>query len=168
LQTIPKHTLWAGFKDQLVLKKDLGSSLFWIASAALIILSSLRLQLGEPQNPGPGFLPFLVGILLLILSVALLFRSLRESKIKESGQPQPSAQKFKLFATVGALLIFALAFPHLGFLLTTIPLMIFLPRVVGDLKWRTSLLIGISTSVGMYLLFKVWLKVQFPAGLWGL
>jgi putative tricarboxylic transport membrane protein len=150
-----------------VLKKDLISSLFWMTSAGLIIFGSLRLQLGVPQNPGPGFLPFLVGILLLILSAALLIRSLRERREEDPAKASGSAKRVKLFGTVAALLVFPFAFPHLGFLLTTIPLMIFLSRVVGELNWKISLTIGHATSFFMYFLFKVWLKVQFPTGPWG-
>jgi len=138
-----------------------------MTAAALIIFGSLRLQLGAPQNPGPGFLPFLVGTLLLILSTALLVRSLRDGRENEPVKSSGSAKSIKLFGTVAALLLFAFAFPHLGFLPTTIPLMIFLSRVVGELNWKISLTIGMATSFFMYLLFKVWLKVQFPTGPWG-
>jgi hypothetical protein len=151
-----------------VLRKDLNSSLFWVGASVLIILGSLRLQFGVPQNPGPGFLPFLVGLLLLILSLALLMRSLRERKEKEPAQARAGVKNFKLFGTVAALLLFALIFPYLGFLLTTIPLMIFLSRAIGELKWKTSLAIGVLISFSMYILFKVWLKVQFPPGPWGI
>ncbi len=148
-------------------RKDLISSLFWIGSGGLIILGSLRLHLGTPQNPGPGFLPLLVGVLLLILSTALLIRSLGGESEKVPARTPGAANHFKLIGTVVALFFFAFAFPHLGLLLTAIPLMIFLPRAIGELSWRASLLIGILTSSGMYILFKLWLGVQFPAGPWG-
>jgi hypothetical protein len=151
-----------------MLRNDLISSLFWVGASVLIILGSLRLQFGVPQNPGPGFLPFLVGLLLLILSLALLIRSLRGRREKESALATAGVKNFKLFGTVAALLLFALIFPYLGFLLTTIPLMIFLSRAIGGLNWKTSLAIGILISFSMYILFKLWLNVQFPPGPWGI
>jgi hypothetical protein len=45
--------------------------------------------------------------------------------------------------------------------------MIFLPRAIGKLSWKISITIGFLTSLAMYGLFKMWLKVQFPAGPWG-
>ena len=150
-----------------MLSKDLIGSLFWTACGGAIVLGSLRLPLGGPQNPGPGFLPLLVGVLLLALSVALLVRSARSREKKKTGPTAASSRRFKLVATTGALFLFAFAFPHLGFLITTIPLMIFLPRVIGELSWKVSLAIGFLTSLAMYALFKVWLKVQFPVGPWG-
>jgi len=154
-------------KGCLVLRKDLFSSLFWIASGALIILGSLRLPLGGPQNPGPGFLPFLVGVLMLILSVALLVRSAHFKAEKRTEPAAVSPKSFKLVGTAAVLFLFAFAFPHLGFLPATIPLMIFLSRVIGELNWKISLAIGFLTSFAMYALFKIWLKVQFPVGPWG-
>jgi hypothetical protein len=143
------------------------SSLFWTACGGLIVMASLRLPLGAPQNPGPGFLPFLVGVLMLVLSLALLIRSARSRGEKSTGPAAVSSKKFKLIATAAALFLFAFVFPRLGFLITAIPLMIFLPRVIGELSWKVSLAIGFSTSLAMYALFKIWLKVQFPVGPWG-
>jgi len=104
---------------------------------------------------------------MLLLAIALLVRSLRKRKENKSVRTSGSANRKKLLGTVFALLSFAFAFPHLGFLLTTIPLMIFLSRAVGELNWKISLTIGLTTSFFMFLLFKVWLKVQFPTGPWG-
>ncbi len=104
---------------------------------------------------------------MLVLSVALLVRSVRIKEEEKSKPAAASSKKFKLVATGGALFLFAFAFPHLGFLITTIPLMIFLARVIGELNWKVSLAIGFLTSVAMYVLFKIWLKVQFPVGPWG-
>jgi len=150
-----------------MLRKDLFSSLFWIASGALIILGSLRLPLGGPQNPGSGFLPFLVGVLMMILSIGLLVRSAHFQREKIAGPAAVSSKSFKLVGTAAALFLFAFVFPYLGFLITTIPLMIFLSRVIGEMKWKVSLAIGFLTSLAMYALFKIWLKVQFPMGPWG-
>ncbi len=129
--------------------KDIISSLFWTTCGGLIIMASLRLPLGAPHNPGPGFLPFLVGVLMLLLSAALLVRSFRSRGEKTTGPAAVSSKKFKLIATAAALFLFAFAFPRLGFLITTIPLMIFLPRVIGELSWKVSLAIGFLTSLAI-------------------
>jgi len=104
---------------------------------------------------------------MLILSVALLVRSVHFKGEKITGPAAGSSKNFKLAGTVVALFLFAFGFPHLGFLIATIPLMIFLPRVIGELSWKVSLAIGFLTSLAMYALFKIWLKVQFPLGPWG-
>jgi hypothetical protein len=104
---------------------------------------------------------------MLVLSVALLIRSFRSGEEKGGAAARDSSKRLKLIGTGAALFLFVAAFPHLCFLIPTLPLMIFLTRVIGVLSWRVSLAIGLSTSLAMYALFKIWLKVQFPAGPWG-
>jgi len=147
--------------------KDFGSSLFWILCSVLITAGSLRLPVGQPHNPGPGFLPLSVGVLMGILSMVLLWRSRRKKEAGETIQTTQPRNRFKLIGTLLAMLVYVPAFPFLGFIPATIPLMVFLFKAVGELGWKISLGGGIFTSICLYLIFKVWLQVQFPIGLWG-
>lgn len=148
-------------------RKDILSSLFWILCGTLIIVGSLHLPVGEPQNPGPGFLPLLVGVLMTILSITLLAFSLRSSPPEEKIKWGPKGNLYKMVNTLLAMSIYVVAFPPFGFLLTTTVLLIFLFRAIGGLSWKISLVGGTCISGMVYLLFKVWLQVQFPAGLLG-
>jgi hypothetical protein len=133
----------------------------------LIGVGALRLPLGEPQNPGPGFLPLSVGSLMVLLAFALLLRSLRkgeDSKTHRAAQPE-SLQK--LIGTFLAILLYVPGFSRLGFIPATIPLMVFLFKYIGEMGWKISLAGGILISLSLYFIFKVWLQVQFPIGLWG-
>ena len=147
--------------------KDFCSSLFWILCSVLITAGSLRLPVGQPQNPGPGFLPLSVGVLMGLLSTVLLWRSRRKKEAEETIQTIPPRNRFKLIGAFLAMLVYVPAFPFLGFIPATIPLMVFLFKAVGEMGWKVSLVGGIFTSIFLYLIFKVWLQVQFPIGLWG-
>jgi hypothetical protein len=46
--------------------------------------------------------------------------------------------------------------------------MVFLFRAVAAFDWRLTLGGAIASALLSYLLFKVWLQVQLPAGPWGL
>ncbi len=148
--------------------RDLFSSLFWMLCSVFIIVGSLRLPVGQPHNPGPGFLPLSVGGLMAILSSVLLWRSRPKKNTEEAPQKSGPRNLFKLVATFAALLIYVPAFPFLGFLFATIPLMVFLFKAIGEAGWKISLAGGTFISLGMYMIFKVWLQVQFPIGLWGI
>jgi hypothetical protein len=103
-----------------------------------------------------------------ICSTVLLLRAIREGG---TGQPIRALRPknlFKLIGTLAAILSYVFLFPLLGFIPATIILMIFLFKAIGEMGWKTTLAWGISTSISMYLIFKVWLMVQFPIGLWGL
>ncbi len=102
-----------------------------------------------------------------ILSTVLLWRSLRKKKAEETIQTIQPRNRFKLIGTFLAMLVYVPAFPFLGFILATIPLMVFLFKAIGEMGWKMSLVGGTFTSICLYLIFKVWLQVQFPIGLWG-
>jgi putative tricarboxylic transport membrane protein len=149
-------------------QKDFWSSLFWILSGGLIIAGSLRLPLWEPQNPGPGFLPLSVGSLMVLLAIALLWRSLRKGEDSKTNRALTPGSLQKLIGTFLAILLYVPAFPRLGFIVATVPLMVFLFKYIGEMGWKISLTGGILISLSLYFIFKVWLQVQFPIGLWGI
>ncbi len=103
-----------------------------------------------------------------VCSVILLLRALRDGKADQAiGLIKPK-NLFKLLGTFAAILGYVFIFPPLGFIPATVILMIFLFKAIGEMGWKSSLAWGIATSISMYLIFKVWLMVQFPVGLWGL
>ena len=148
--------------------RDFFSSLFWTGCGLLMIFWSLRLPVGGPNNPGPGFLPLSVGILMTILSAVLLGRSVRQKEMKGALPKWEPRNIFKLTAAFAAMLIYIPFFPLLGFLFATIPLMIFLFKAIGETSWKLSIAGGTLLSLAMYMIFKVWLQVQFPIGPWGI
>jgi hypothetical protein len=44
----------------------------------------------------------------------------------------------------------------------------FLLAVIGSEKWTTVILGGAFSTLASYLLFEVWLKLQFPKGIFGI
>jgi putative tricarboxylic transport membrane protein len=149
-------------------KKDLWSSLFWILCGILIVAGALRLPLGDPQNPGPGFLPLFIGGLMVLLATALLWRTVRKSEDPKTNRAGKPGSLQKLIGTFLAILLYVPAFSRLGFIPATIPLMIFLFKYIGEMGWKISVAGGILVSLSLYFIFKVWLQVQFPIGLWGI
>jgi hypothetical protein len=147
---------------------DLISSLFWLLCSALIIIGSLRLAVGTMGNPGPGFMPLLIGLLLSIISILLFIRSLKQSTIQKNALGVEKNGWYKVVTMGIALLIYAVTLPRLGFLFITFVLMVFLFKAAGEMKWKTSLGGAILTTSLFYILFKICLKVQLPLGPWGM
>lgn len=147
---------------------DLIGGLFWLLCSALIIIGSLHLPLGMVANPGPGFVPLVVGILLGIISFAISIDSIIQRASERRVFLVDKKQWPKIVTTVLLILIYTIAFAHLGFLLSTMLLMFFLFKAIGSMSRRASLVGAILTSAFFYLVFKVWLKVQFPGGFLGM
>lgn len=129
---------------------------------------SLRMSIGRLGEPGPGFLPLWVGALLVLTSLALFIRSLRLEKTDAKVFGLGRREGFKVLTTSLSLILYAFLLKPLGFALVTLLLLVFLFRVIGDLTWKVSIAGPIITTCFFYLLFKVWLEVQFPMGPFGM
>lgn len=143
---------------------DLVSSLFWLLCAILIVVCSLRIPVGRVSNPGPGLIPLFLGVILGIFAIVLFIRSLLQSVSEVTPFRLEKHQAYRVIGTVGAMLVYAFTFIHLGFVTTTLLLMLFLLKVIFKLKWTISVGGAIIISCCAYLLFKVWLGLQLPAG----
>ena len=104
------------------MSKEEGCSLFWLGLAILILIGSMRLSLGSLDNPGPGFLPFIAGLIMGVLAVIVYFQSrgatFSAKKIKGPLWTNPVAVKKVVFATL-ALFAYAVGMDYLGFLIST-------------------------------------------------
>jgi len=149
-------------------KYDLISSLFLFLTGLWIAVASMGLPVGKIWNPGPGFVPLLIGSLLAMVSFILLVRKFLQGSSRSKPFWLDKRRWPKVLSTVVFLAIYIVVLPLFGFLLTTLFIMIFLFKAVGELDWKFSIGGAILTSSLSYLLFKFWLGVQFPGGPWGM
>jgi hypothetical protein len=143
--------------------------LFWIIVSLFVCTGAIGLKLGTPSDPGPGFLPFGAGALLGILALAHLLKVCLASSGGESGEFLWRELSWRrCLSVVLAVFVYALLLPLLGYLIATFILMVVLFSLYDRRRWAivvpsSLLVIGIT-----YLVFHVWLKVQFPIGFFGI
>ena len=128
--------------------------------------SSIHLSMGRWRHPGPGFFPFGLAIVLVLLSLALLSRHW-----KKDSSPSPFwPGRTWLRPLLGVLsqVFYALLYDMIGFILTTFLFLIIWMWVIERLRWRTILSISIGTTVALYLIFNLFLEVPLPPGFLGL
>jgi putative tricarboxylic transport membrane protein len=136
--------------------------LLWIVLSIMICLGSVQLNLGALTEPGPGFMPFVIGVLLLLLSIASLLEENRS--IKEQILPSmPRERALKLIFTMVALWLYAILLPVAGFVLTTFALMLFLFKVIEKVRWQMAVIASGLSVVVCYFLFTS-LGAEFPKG----
>ena len=143
---------------------DQKSSLFLIVLSLIVILGAVQLGLGDLHKPGPGFFPFLAGVILMISSVAVWVKGLRS---KEEPPEQARILGKKLILVILALLSYFWLFKILGFIVCTALLMGFLLYIYEPRKWW---IIGVEVAFSvflLYLVFKWLLNVRFPNGVLG-
>jgi putative tricarboxylic transport membrane protein len=120
-------------------------------------------------KPDPGFFPFWLGIGLIILSLALILQSMRGRINSGAAQPLWKGLRWqKVIFLLGVLLLYSIFLESLGYILATFLLMFFMFRAVEAQKWPIVILGSVVTSLFTYILFRLWLQVQLPVGLWGI
>ena len=118
--------------------------------------------MGRAKHPGPGFLPFGLALCLIILSLALIFKSWKGDI---SSIPfWPRRTWLRPLLGVSIFILYALVIERLGFLLSTFPFLIIWMRLIERVRWRTLIGISIGTTAGLYLIFVFFLEVPLPAG----
>ncbi len=151
-------------------KNDLIPAIIWIILGIAVAIGSYRLKLGNLANPGPGLMPFLLGIALLVCSFPVLIHSflkmMRKTEQKEKIIWSEIDFK-KLVIVLTSLIGYAVILEKIGFVTTTFLLLSILFKTVDSQKWFSVLIASILTVIITYFLFVVILKVELPSGFLG-
>ncbi len=134
-----------------------------------ILLGSIPYNVGSLATPGPGFFPFSLGMLTILLSaVGFVDATLkRKSGNKWSNPFARRSWVNPLIVTVAVLVYGALLVP-LGFLLCTALFVAFLLRLGYPQHFYWVLGGALATSVISYFIFDILLKAQLPKGIFGI
>jgi len=135
-----------------------GLFLAGLGLAGLYIAS--RLNFGNVHQPGSGFYPVLVCVLLAALGVLSLVRA---DKGPAADGNYASGDK-RIWVVVTALAVYTWALPKVGFVLCTVALLLLLLRSVGRVSWTGSAISAVVGSVTTYAGL-VRLGLPLPAGL---
>lgn len=142
-------------------------SVLFLILSVFISLGSVKMGIGKLNEPGPGLMPFLGGILLGVLSLAdLLLRN--ASKLEGDEIGFKGVRWGRLFLSIVPLFAFTLLLPILGYLITTFLVMLFLYKCIEPQKWWVALSGALLSTILTYLLFAVALKTFFPEGIFSL
>lgn len=144
-------------------KYDLYGGIFWLCMAIFVSGMGIKFGLGTPSYPRPGFFPFLVGLILLGLSVGILVLTLKE-KYKEANFSESPFFGKKVFFTLAILLAYSFSLEFLGYVIGSFLLMLYLFKVPGAQKWWFSTLVTVVLIALTYYFFGVLLQAQFPKG----
>jgi len=136
-----------------------------IVSAVTISLST-KFPFGSFANPGPGFLPLSVGIIMFLLSLILFVQSFLRREGGEKAVLVKGATA-RVLLILASLIVYGLLLESLGFILTTFLLMGFLLLAIGSQRIVLALLISLFSAIGCYAVFQLWLEVQLPKGIFG-
>lgn len=149
---------------EVIRNSELWGGLFWLALGAFVIWAGRDMGLGRLNEPGPGFAFFWIGVIMCALAAVVIGQSLF------SGGPTLASlwagtNVRKVLVVTALLLLYAVAFETVGFLLCTLVLLLTLMWFVDPVDWRLATAVAFVAAFGVWAALTKWLKIQLPAGL---
>jgi putative tricarboxylic transport membrane protein len=140
-----------------------GGGLF---AAAVYLGLAFRLPFGEMDQPGAAIFPVVVGVILMVASLATMWEGWRLDRDEQVDVPA-GADLRRLLSLIGSLLGYFLTLPWLGQIISSILFCTLLMRVLTDLGWTRIVAYSLMISISLYSVFVMLLKVPMPRGIWG-
>ncbi len=144
-----------------------------IAGAGLLAFA-LAFSAGALKNhiywgeygPGPGFMPFWLGLVMALLAAMLLIGALRSKEPGSAWLPDGEGLR-RLLLVLGVTIAFVALLSVLGMLIGTTLFIAILMRGLERHPWPLTLAVSIGVTAFNFLVFTFWLRVPFPEGLLG-
>lgn len=142
---------------------DTVAGIFGILLGGAVIIGAVRLHLGTPQEPQPGFFPFVAAVILVVLCGILLVQALcgRRQGMEAFGE------MWRPVILIAGLFVYAVVLDVVGYVVATTVLSVVVLRVLDTKTWWKLLVISLALSLGTYLLFDRLLDVSLPEGVLG-
>lgn len=133
---------------------------FLILFSIVYCAASIRLKIGRLVEPGPGFMPFIIGVFMGTVSLIELRRNFK-AQIENGEMPFSPKKVRKPLMVCAAVAVYALILTPLGYLSSTFLLMLFLLKGIEPQRWITAIIVATFATAISYLIFVVWLGSQF-------
>jgi hypothetical protein len=137
-----------------------------VVAAALAIVGTgfasqaLTLTFGDLGLPGPGFFPFVLGVLLVALTAAIFVTALRAP----AGEPRVTLGHPPVLVTVSAMIAAAALFERLGAFISLGGFSAVMLVFVGGVRIAPAILASALGMLAVWYVFRVALGVQLPLG----
>jgi putative tricarboxylic transport membrane protein len=141
-------------------------SVVFLVLSCLIMIESVSLKLDTIRDPGPGFVPFFLGLTLAILSIIAFIFPDKQQKMAAFWNDWQKGRGIVLIFV--GLVVYLSLVRVLGFYIDTFLLMTFLMKAFGEKGIKRPLIIALLTVGVTYLFFHKLLFIPFPQGFLGI
>jgi hypothetical protein len=143
---------------------DQAAGTFFAAFSLAVLWETRKIPLGFLAEPGPGAMPMLLAIVLLVCSLALVVGG---GSARRLSSLRWEEWRHALFI-LGTCSFMALAIERLGYRLTVLAALLVLVSVLEKRGWIAGLAFAAGFSFGSYYVFHSLLQVPLPQGPLGL
>lgn len=142
----------------------IGGASVLLLGLATIAVSWLTLPYSGEFGPGPGFLPFWIGVVLTVCAVPVILAAIRAPRTPERLFRPETAKGLQVLALiVGVFLVL----PILGFSLGLALIAGGGMRLMGRHSWLACGATVLGAAVAIHVLFGEWLGIPLPTGVTG-
>lgn len=142
-------------------QKDVLAGAFYIVAGAGFSLGALNYKMGDAARMGPGWFPFYVGLLLVLVGVLTaipgLRRTAQQDKVRRPDLPA-------LLWILGSIVLFGLLLEPLGLVLSLLLLVLTSMLAGHEFRWRDAIVTAVVLIAFSYVTF-VW-GIELQIGLW--
>lgn len=145
-------------------KIDVLAGLFVILLGVLSIVESLNFNMGTTRNMGPGYFPYYIGVLMIIVGVGIILEGLRPARYALNFGQLPSLRG--LLMILAGVIAFALLIQRVGLAPAT-AVAVFLGSLADDTTpILQKLLLTVLVPLVAVLIFKVGLGMNTDVFRW--
>ncbi len=149
-------------------RRDIVGGLFLAGLGVFIIQQSRLMTYGDEFGPGPGLLPYWLGVLLTVLAASMVVHALWKKEgrgLKPATTSAPATFRVVLasaglIGTVAVLEVF-------GFFVSFALLSFLLVYAIERRSFPTAITVTIAITLGFVVLFRLILPVPLPLNPWG-
>jgi hypothetical protein len=116
-------------------------------------------QMGTAAKMGPGYFPFYLGLLMTLLGLLVLVKSF---SAKAALEKIPKFNWRIIAQITGAVVLYGLLLPRLGFLVAVIVLVFVSASASKEFTWKGTAINAAFLVAFTYSVFVLGLKLQFP------
>jgi putative tricarboxylic transport membrane protein len=149
-------------KKESLVQERIVSALFFVF-ALVVMRGSFILSLGEVRNPGPGFVPFFLGLVIAMLSIFCFFLPDKDAEIWF--QLNGWEGEKTIFSILVGLVVYLLLVHALGFFIGTFILLVYIIKLAGEKGYTRNLTVSSLTVITLYVIFYKLLGIPFPMGI---
>jgi putative tricarboxylic transport membrane protein len=145
---------------------EIGIAALMLVFGLIVILGSLQVGIGWAiEGPKAGFIPFYLGLFIMLASVFNLARAAVSAVGAKSGRIFASwGQLRQVMSVVAPTALYVAIVPYVGFYAASMLLIGLFMRWLGRYGWRMVLPTAIGVPVLAYFAFEQWFLVPLPKG----
>lgn len=148
------------------------ANLIVAALCAILGITIIAIASGYPTAeaygtgaPGPGLWPICISIVLLVCTLILTVRTLKMKPEQDEAIHIWGEGPRRTYISMAVLLVYVMILPILGFLPTTLAMLIFFIKWFSDYSIKKTAIISLAVTLIIYFVFKSFLNVPIDFGL---